>query len=113
MASSKKDPESAASTTEASAPAEPSKPSIAKTSAKAPEAAPEPVKAKPETKTVLPPSPEPQPAPLPPSGPRVHTYRVWAQGGLKRNGKRYKPGDTLELREDEAASIACLEHVKP
>jgi hypothetical protein len=57
------------------------------------------------------PAPAVQKTPAPAPAPTTRTYRVWAHGSFRRNGKRYAPGDTLELRDDDAAQIPCLERV--
>jgi outer membrane biosynthesis protein TonB len=44
------------------------------------------------------------PAPEPPT----RLYRVWAHGTLVRDGRKYRPGDTLDLAPDVAAKIPCL-----
>lgn len=44
----------------------------------------------------------------------TRTYRVWQHGELHRNGKVYRPGDTLDLTDAVAASIgACVALVTP
>jgi hypothetical protein len=47
----------------------------------------------------LPPSPDPN---------GLRRYKVWQHGELHRNGKVYRPGDTLELTEAVAAGITCV-----
>lgn len=46
-----------------------------------------------------------------PPEPRIRRYRVWQHGSFERDGKVYSPGTEIELRDDLAAAISCLEEI--
>lgn len=46
-----------------------------------------------------------KPAPASAAAPGKRRYRIWQQGTLERDGVTYRPGETIELSEEQAASI--------
>lgn len=94
--------DTASGSTPLAAAPEPSKPKEPASEPKAEAKAPEP----------SPPAQAPAPAAAPTTPPKsVALYRVWAHGTLVRNGTTYPPGAELELHEDVAKTIPCLEKV--